>query len=281
MGGLSCGLSKAGFETKWANEIDALAAKTFSHFHNDSVVFNEDIKLFIQRILDNDEKCPGVGEVDLLIGGPPCQGFSGYNRFRNLDDERNSLAYEFLKVADILKPRAVLMENVPGMLSLENGIVVDRILDSLESLGYQPEMGIIQSGNFGVPQNRWRVFIVAFKKSKIEFKFPKPTHDFPRTTLFGAKNYKRYIIKTLSRTDDLFYTKLLPFSTVSDAISDLPPIKNGEEFVGNYSSKPRSEFQEHAREKSTGVVNHITAKMGPLNMERIKNLPQKKGGLLV
>jgi DNA (cytosine-5)-methyltransferase 1 len=276
-GGLSCGLNKAGFTTKWANEIDRDAAQTFANYHKKTNLFNEDVKIFTQRILDKDKDCPSVGEVDLLIGGPPCQGFSGYNRHRNLDDARNSLAFDFLKIADILNPRAILIENVPGMLSLENGIVAERILGSLEKLGYQSEMGIIQSGNFGVPQNRWRVFIVAFKGLNIGYQFPKLTHNFPRTTLFGATNYKRHILKTVQRPDDLFYDQLLPFCTVADAISDLPSIMNGENFEGSYNSSPQSKLQEHFRENSNAVFNHITVKMGPLNMARIENLPKKNG----
>ena len=275
-GGLSAGLIKAGLNVAWANEIDRDAAQSFSKTHANTKMFNEDIKVFTSRILAREKNCPAVGGVDLIVGGPPCQGFSGYNRFRDLNDERNSLAFDFIRLVDILKPQGVLIENVPGMLNLEGGVVFKKILLSLQSLGFETDYGIVQSGNFGIPQNRWRLFIFAHQKKTKKFRFPVGGYEFPKTTLFGAKDHKHAVIKPESRVGDLF-DPLLPYVTVYDAISDLPSFNNGEVADTSYRSEPMSEYQKRLRGTCKIVSNHISPKLGGLHMQRLKSLPRKEG----
>ena len=160
-GGLTIGLGDAGVQVRWANEIDAHAAETYRRSHPGCTVFEEDVRLLYRRLLDRDKDLPRADDVDLVAGGPPCQGFSGYNRHRSAGDPRNSLVESFLDIVAHLNPRYVLMENVPGMLSLDTGRLPPLLLAALESLGYQARLGILQAGHYGVPQNRWRVFIVA------------------------------------------------------------------------------------------------------------------------
>ena len=235
------------------------------------------MNLLYRRLLDADAGLPRPGDVDLLAGGPPCQGFSGYNRHRHVEDPRNSLVESFLDVVAYLKPRYVLMENVPGMLSLDKGRVPAALLAALESLGYQARLGILQAGYYGVPQNRWRVFIVAAAVGSTLPAFPLPVHDFPRTTIFGAIAFRANVVKPPDSGADLFWQPK-PAVTVGDAISDLPEIANGcgaDEMT--HKSPPRSPFQKEARRGSTVLYDHRCARSEELMLTRCAAVPRRPG----
>jgi DNA (cytosine-5)-methyltransferase 1 len=277
-GGLSLGLERAGFNIAWANEIDSDACESYSSVHHKTEIFNEDINIFIKKVIAEEKFCPQVGEVDLLVGGPPCQGFSGYNRYSNPSDPRNSLVESYLSFVQVIKPKFLLMENVPGMLKMEDGKVVRLISDALESIGYQTKLGILQCGNFGIPQNRWRVFIFGSKKSLTIPEFPTPTHKFPRTTLFGAKSFRENVIKLATEDEDLFLPKPSKNLTVYDAISDLPATLNGckdEEY--DYTNSKISRFQKMMREGSKKITDHIATNLGPVMFSRVSAVPKKPG----
>jgi DNA (cytosine-5)-methyltransferase 1 len=276
-GGLSNGLSQAGIHVRWANESDAHAAETYRRAHSDCVVFEEDVNLLYQRLIDRDKDLPRPGEVDLVAGGPPCQGFSGYNRHRRVGDPRNSLVESFLDVVEHIKPRYVLMENVPGMLSLDKGRVPKLILSALEGLGYQAQLGILQAGYYGVPQNRWRVFIIAAAAGLRAPEFPSPVYTFPRTTIFGATAFRANVVKPVNTAADLFWQPK-PTLTVGDAISDLPPIDNGggtEEC--SYATPPNGSYQQMLREHSRQVWNHRCTRLGETMLARCSAVPKRPG----
>ncbi|MDB4645073.1 DNA cytosine methyltransferase [Rubripirellula sp.] len=276
-GGLSLGLAEAGFDIKWANECDEFAADSFRNAHQNTSVFCEDVSRFYSRTLENDRGCPTRGELDLLTGGPPCQGFSGYNRHRSPDDPRNSLVEVFLDFVDLLEPRYVLMENVPGMLSLDGGAVVAQVMSAFEQLEYTAHLGILQAGYYGLPQNRWRVFIWASRKAGELPEFPEPTHLFTRTTIFGATKFRENVIKPPTSGSSLFW-KPETMVTVADAIRDLPPIENGQALESRgYASKALSDFQKRMRKESNGVFDHCTKKLGDLMMQRCRAVPKKPG----
>jgi DNA (cytosine-5)-methyltransferase 1 len=276
-GGLSIGLQQAGIEVCWANEIDARAAQTYRQAHPGTIVFEEDINHLLHRLLDRDRDLPGPGEVDLVAGGPPCQGFSGYNRHRRVDDPRNSLVESFLDVVAHLRPRYVLMENVPGMLSLDKGKMPALLMAALESLGYEADLGILQAGYYGVPQNRWRVFIVAVVTGANLPIFPDPVYTFPRTTIFGAKAFRANVIKPLHTDTDLFWQPK-PAVTVGDAISDLPEIDNGggaDEM--DYDLPPSGSFQDVIREHSEKIFDHRCSRLDELMLARCSAVPKRPG----
>ncbi len=276
-GGLTIGLGQAGVDVRWANEIDAHAAETHRQSHPGCTVFEEDVNLLYRRLLDADAGLPRPGDVDLVAGGPPCQGFSGYNRHRHAEDPRNSLVESFLDVVAHLKPRYVLMENVPGMLSLDKGRVPALLLAALESLGYQARLGILQAGYYGVPQNRWRVFIVAAAVDSTLPELPLPVHAFPRTTIFGATAFRAQVVKPPDSGSDLFWQPK-PTVTVGDAISDLPEIGNGggaDEMP--YKSPPRSSFQTEVRRGSTVLYDHRCARLEELMLARCVAVPRRPG----
>jgi DNA (cytosine-5)-methyltransferase 1 len=274
-GGLSSGLRQAGIDIRWANEVDVDAAKTYRASHPECTVLEEDIDVLHQRLLDSQSGLPEPGDVDLVAGGPPCQGFSGYNRYQSARDPRNSLVESFLDVVAHLRPRFVLMENVPGMLALNKGKLPLMLLEALSSLGYETRLGILQAGHYGVPQNRWRVFVVAAAKGSTLPSFPVPTHAFPRTTIFGATGFRANVVRPPGASD-LFWQPV-PNVTVWDAISDLPEIANGGGAdVAKYTGAPRTRYQADLRE-GAALFNHRTARLGELMLARCKAVPKRPG----
>jgi DNA (cytosine-5)-methyltransferase 1 len=235
------------------------------------------VNLLYQRLLDAEKGLPSPGDVDLVAGGPPCQGFSGYNRHRDGADPRNTLVESFLDIVAHLKPRYVLLENVPGMLSLDKGRVPALLLQALELLGYQARLGILQAGYYGVPQNRWRVFIIAAAEGLTLPAFPLPVHSFPRTTIFGATNFRTNVVKPPESGAGLFWQPK-PVVTVGDAISDLPQISNGggkDEM--SYDSPPSGFFQVLVRQDSPVLYDHRCARLADLMLARCVAVPRRPG----
>jgi DNA (cytosine-5)-methyltransferase 1 len=276
-GGLSLGLEQAGLSVNWANEIDNNAVLTYRHAHPNTSVFDSDANLLFQRLLDNDQGLPSPGEVDVIVGGPPCQGFSGYNRHRSPNDPRNSLVETFLSFINYLQPRYILMENVPGMLSLGGGATIKLLLTALAELGYQSRLGILQAGYYGLPQNRWRVFVWGARDGEMLPDFPQPTHIFPRITIHGATAFRDSVVKPPATAQTLFWSPL-PTTTVGDAIKDLPGIENGGGMdQAEYACSPMSLWQDALRQDSTILYDHKAANLGPVMLERCRAVPRRPG----
>lgn len=276
-GGLSLGLEQAGLTVKWANELDEHAAGTYRHSHPNVALFEQDVRVLFERIVSREPDLPRPGDVDLIAGGPPCQGFSGYNRHRSGGDARNSLIEVFLDFVDYLRPRYVLMENVPGMLSIDGGKVPELLLRIFGEIGYETKIGILQAGYYGLPQNRWRVFLWAAQWDQPIPSFPEPTHAFPRTTIFGAKKFRHCVVKPAADHGDLFW-KPVSMVSVRDAISDLPPIDNGggsDEM--EYLKAPSSEYQRDLRHDSAQLWDHQCRKLGEAMYKRCCAVPNRPG----
>lgn len=216
-GGLGIGLSKAGFTPIISLDADSDSLETLSKHSNHEIV-NTDINSFIEELEQRKRKFPNV---DLLAWGPPCQGFCSINPNRNENDPRNSLVDAFLHVVSILKPNAVLIENVTGLLSLAKGYAINKIENRLIALGYQVSYKVLQAAHYGVPQSRWRLFVVGYKRG--HFSFPEPTHEASITPNFVRGRELTFTIKS----KDLF-SNMLNKNTVWDAISDLPSLINGD-----------------------------------------------------
>lgn len=275
-GGLSLGLEQAGFDIRWAMDNWSPAVSTYRDSHPFTTFFEEDAQLLFSRLCSKDKDLPSPGDVDLIVGGPPCQGFSGYNRYRSPDDPRNSMIELFTDFVALLKPSFVLIENVPGMLSIGKGSVVEFLKNKFKELKYNIRLRIIQAGNYGLPQNRWRVFVIAAKEKLKLPLFPEPTHLFPRTVVFGAKNFRDCIL-VAPKGKNLFWDPS-PQVTVGDAISDLPEIKNGSnESPLSYLSRPKSEYQRILRDGEKKVYDHVCKNLGPIMLERVQAVPKKPG----
>lgn len=231
-GGLSYGLERAGFKILLGVDSWNDSLVTFEHNHKGTKVLCGDIRdLKSQEIA----KAAGVKSPTIIVGGPPCQGFS-LSGPRNFFDKRNRLYLEFLRVVRDLNPKGFIIENVPGLAVLFGGKIKERIIQEFSKLDYKVVAKILNASDYGVPQNRRRIVFVGLKEA--EFEFPLPTH-FQYTS------------------DDLGIKKKL---TVSDAISDLPLL---DEEMGTeemfYNKKPRSEYQKEMRNGGGIIFNHVAS----------------------
>jgi DNA (cytosine-5)-methyltransferase 1 len=169
-GGLSQGFIDAGYEIslgidKWADAIE-----TFNFNHKGSKGIVADLLEINPSTFSKNEN---IDKVDVIIGGPPCQGFSIAGK-RIIEDERNQLYKTFVNFVEYFKPKAFLMENVPNIMSMGKGAIKNQIIKDFEELGYTVSHQILLASDYGVPQNRKRAFFVGLKKAT-EFKFPVPT----------------------------------------------------------------------------------------------------------
>ncbi|KOC65410.1 DNA (cytosine-5)-methyltransferase 1 [Habropoda laboriosa] len=185
-GGLSEGLHQAGVaESLWAIEKEVPAAYAYRLNNPNAAVFIEDCNILLQKVMDVDEigqKLPQKGQVELLCGGPPCQGFSGMNRFnsRQYSLFKNSLVVSLLSYCDYYRPNFFVMENVRNFVSFKRSMVLKLTLRCLVRMGYQCTFGILQAGNYGVPQTRRRMIILAAAPGQKLPKYPEPTHAFSK-----------------------------------------------------------------------------------------------------
>ena len=191
-GGMSLGFDLEGFKNVFSVEYDLQTAQTYRYNFPNHVLINKDI----QEISTNEiKKIINNNTVDVIIGGPPCQGFSLAGKFGRtfIDDPRNQLFKEYLRFVSILKPKIFIIENVARLVSHNKGKTIREIQESIEKLGYKVKYEILQTSDYNIPQKRQRVFIVGYKN--IEFNYPE---------------------------------KLKRKVTIKEAISDLPPLRNGE-----------------------------------------------------
>ena len=271
-GGLGIGLEDAGLRVTAAVDDWAAAVETCSKLHPQATVIKSDIYEFNQRLLD-DAKLRGDG-FDVVVGGPPCQGFCGMNRHRSPADRRNSLIEAFVQTVEITNPRIVCMENVTGLLSLGDGVYLAQLLAAFEQLGYAADFRIVQAGYYGVPQNRWR-FILLAAKGVAAFHWPEPIHAFHRTAAHNVGRHKNKLLLPITAERGLF-SNPLPALTVGDAISDLPGIENGESYEGGYCSTPQSGYQQILRAGAAQITCHATLNSRPKHVERYRLIPRNK-----
>lgn len=226
-GGLSRGFIDAGFSVKLGVDFDEMALKTFANNHEGAVAMKLDL-----FDLDNVNKIKSFFDerklaVDVLVGGPPCQGFSLAGP-RQVDDSRNVLYRAMVKTAKELRPRVVVLENVPGMIQLHGGLVKDKIINDFTKLGYKMgEPKILYAPDYGIPQIRKRVVFVGLLNSDTEYTYPSP--------ILQPEEYV----------------------TCEQAINDLPPLVDiiGEK-IQDYPMEAQSEYQKMMRSHSDKIYNH-------------------------
>lgn len=215
-GGLSLGLEQAGFSIVLGIDNCKDALSSFRRNHSGAEIYQADLAQLKFTELP-------VQDVDVIVGGPPCQGFSISGK-RNPDDPRNLLYVAFVDAVAYYKPKAFIMENVPNLASMSGGKIRDTIIAEFSELGYTLSYEIMLASDYGVPQNRRRFVLVGLLNG-CQYKFPEPTHA--------------------SSEDKI---------TTSEAISDLPEceLDNGAE----YTLPPLSKYQSKMRDGSKGVFNH-------------------------
>lgn len=282
-GGMDIGVKQAGFDIKACIEIDKHCCRTLrENIHRENrntLVYEGDICSF-----DPDKILYDIhmekGEADLLFGGPPCQAFSQIGKQASLADERGVLLFQMIRYAKAIQPRAIMIEQVKGLLSAKDlngkrGGVFESFIKELEALEYVPKWKVILAANYGVPQLRERVFIVATKKPN-GFQFPNPTHDKPE------------------KCDNLF--ALLPYVTVGEAIAglgepickkdsseipddshyDVTPARDRERIHGVPEGKNLSSQTHLPKEQIGGLTKKDTTKF--LRLDRKKPANTLRGG---
>lgn len=268
-GGLSEGLRQSGFMCLYANEIKGCYSETYKLNHPETLVDARDIRAVNATSIRRGLKLKR-GELDLLAGGPPCQGFSINAPKRSSDDERNHLFKDFMRFVDEFLPRTVLIENVPGLVSYEGGSTLQAILYELETHGYQPDVKILYAPHYGVPQTRWRTIIVGVRNDQIiKFAFPQPLRQAPLRINFTSRFKGKNIVAMPSEIS------LPQFVAVKDAIDDLPVLKNGQtgKEMKAYRYTPKNDFQRIMRVSSDGVFNHEAAQLSAINLRRLSFIP--------
>lgn len=243
-GGLSEGFRQAGFQVLAGQDYDEMAGRTFAATHPEAQFIGGPIeKVTPQQLLDAAGK--KRGEIDVIVGGPPCQGYSVYNHQRGANDPRAGLFRQYLRIVEGIMPRWLVMENVTGITSIAGGAIVRQIYEEMNRLGYEVDMRVLKAEEFGVPQERRRVVFIA-NRVGMPILFPEPTH---------GKGLK-------------------PFVTVWDAISDMPRLENGENRgLLPYDAKPTNAYQTMLRGNCRFAFNHAATRLAPINLERMRHIP--------
>lgn len=239
-GGFSSGLDSIdGFETLVSLDFDKDAIDTFKYNfpYAECVcgdITNSNVKKdIISKSIDKD--------INMIIGGPPCQGFSIKGKKLGLDDDRNFLFLEYVDIVSKVRPKIFIIENVKGIISSGSGYFIKEIYEKFESLGYKLSHNILNSVNYGVPQTRERAIIIG-------------VNDTMPVNVEIAKN------------SDVI--------TVRDAISDLAYLESGEgSFVGKYINNPKSEYQTNRRRDSQELYHHQATNHSMIAVDKLKLIP--------
>jgi DNA (cytosine-5)-methyltransferase 1 len=244
-GGLGLGLEQAGFTLVLANELE----KDFATTHSKNFPSCRTINAPIQKVDFRAERSVIGATVDLVAGGPPCQGFSTVGK-KDARDPRNSLFVQFLRAVEELEPRFVLFENVAGFKRLYDGEMYDKTVEGLSTLGFEHVSSVLNAKDFGTPQSRERTIILAWRKGENPLAMPSPTHG----------------------------TNERPCLTLLEAISDLPPLKPGEE-RSDYLCDPQNDYQRLMRASGGPLTEHKCAKYGD-KMQQVISYVGRGGSIM-
>lgn len=284
-GGLSEGLEQSGVGiTKWAVEIDAAASKTFRMNHPRSGVYTEDCNLLLSLAVagithsEQGIPIPKRGDVDLICGGPPIHDFTGTDSFTTEQYSRfsTSLIVSFLSYCDFYRPSYVILENIRNFVLVKKSMILKLTLRCLTAMGYQCTFGVLQAGNFGLPQNRRRLFILAAAPGTPLPAFPEPTHAFSKRAL-----QLNVTVENKKFTTGVRWRDGAPYRTmtVRDAMSDLPIISNGyAHHEIEYDSSIKSHYQRLLRSFDDEILyDHVCKNMAPIILTRMENIPTSLG----
>lgn len=228
-----------GFEISFAVEYEKDIADAYKKNHINTDVYAMDI-----RNIDVEELHKKHPSIDVMIGGPPCQGFSQKGKRLSIDDPRNFLFQQFVRFVKEFKPKYFVLENVPAIITTANGFFKEQIISAFNKIGYDVTCDVLCAADFGVPQDRRRAVFIG-QLGELQIELPKPTN-------------KRVNIK--------------------DAIYDLPFIASGEgEEESSYDKKPTSEYQKLMRGNCNVLYNHKATKHNALALNRLSMIPKGAG----
>lgn len=242
-GGLSYGMEKnPHFRTLIALDNDPTVAETFrKNMPGSEVIIGDITNTDIKRELVSKSLC---SHINMIVGGPPCQGYSNKGKKLGLADPRNFLFREYLSLVKEIKPEIFIIENVKALLSTSNGWFRNEIINAIKTLGYYVEFGVLNAANYGVPQARERAIFICSKYKSISL--PQP----------------------LSKK----------ITTVRDAISDIAYLESGEgKFKQDYKTSALTPYQKLMRQDSRGLFNHVASKHKQVAIDKLKLIPPEKG----
>ncbi len=261
-GGFSFGFEQTGkFQVVCGIDLLPDRIETFAVNHSGAKAICCDIKS-----ISIDELCRGCPKPEVVIGGPPCQGFSSIRPFRTLTerDPRNNLFEHFALVVDALSPKCFVMENVVGLLTNQRGRALKGVLSVFENIGYSISWRVLNAAFYGLPQRRER-FILVGTKEGITFEWPEPTHY-----LNGAKSMAGRFGQKCEGSP-LFCDGLKPANTVMDAIHDLPALASGESTTHYCNDVEPTEYELYMRGSCEVLTLHEATRHSPKMLEIIKH----------
>lgn len=237
------------FEIVAANEILEPMAKAYSLNHPSVKMYNKDIKDFSISDLTEDLGL-GKGDIDIVVGGPPCQAYSTVGK-RLIDDPRGKLFQEYYRMLVELRPKVFVFENVKGMLSMSGGDLIKTIVSLFRSLDYDVSIKLLNAADYGAPQIRERVILVGTLLGG-QFKYPEPTHYNPEQVAIEG---------------------LQPYITLGEAIGDLPELANGGKAT-EYVKAPQNDYQKQMRANAAALLqDHNVPKNGEHLVRLMEALP--------
>ncbi|MBQ8702513.1 MAG: DNA cytosine methyltransferase [Prevotella sp.] len=239
-GGISEGFALAGFNIAGGIDFNEYATITFRHNFKNAKVHNVDISTFPDSQIEEE-----YGDVDVIVGGPPCQGFSSANRWqKEMDDPRNKLFFEYIRFVQKIHPKIIMIENVRGLLTRDNGYAIKRIEEILGAEEYNIKYRILDASEYGVPQVRKRAIIVGIRKDYKDIYF-----DFEK-------------LKKQERT------------TVEDAIGELYCFEQSADGIKTIETPPDTSLRKFFRTKDNSILDQDIVYPAQKVQDRIKHVPQ-------
>lgn len=240
-GGLSLGFKQAGFEIYGGIDNNPDAVNTYQNNFPESIAIKQDLdSIDFSEIL---KLLPDIEDVEVLIGGPPCQGFSSANRWTHeTDDQRNRLFFAFVEFVDLIAPKVIVIENVPQIITRDNGYAKDRIYEIFQTRGYKVNHEILNAVDYNVPQRRRRNFFVMTKGVDFNFDSVKKHNNAP---------------------------------TVGESLSELYQLEPNKKMdIHELQIEPKTSYQKYLRSRKNKITNHEVRYPAKEVQERISYVPQ-------
>lgn len=251
-GGMMLGLEEAGFTTLLANEVHAHPCMTLRRNFPETPVVEGSIRDFSASQLFRAAGYDRMPEVDLIAGGPPCQGFSNAG-MKDPSDPRNTLIGDFIRIVNEVRPRGFLLENVTGLINLRRGRLWDNVAQELDGLGYKFHVAVLHAADYGVPQMRKRLIVLG-ARDEAPPPHPDPTHAPAMSgelRLFGPAE---------------------TYVNCGEALGDIPTIAPGVTRI-SYDIEPVTKYQKRMRSGSTRLLNHVASKHNARTVEYLSLFP--------